>query len=56
MTKNSIRPIHPGGILREDYRVAVGLSATSLAHTLGVTPARINDIVCERRGITADTA
>jgi len=33
-----------------------GLSATALAHALGVTPARINDIVRERRGITADTA
>jgi len=33
-----------------------GLSATALAHASGVTPARINDIVRERRGITADTA
>jgi addiction module HigA family antidote len=36
--------------------VPLGLSATALAHALGVTPARINDIVRERRGITADTA
>jgi addiction module HigA family antidote len=34
----------------------LGLSANSLARDLGVTPARINDIVRERRGITADTA
>jgi addiction module HigA family antidote len=34
----------------------LGLSATALARALGVTPARINDIVRERRGITADTA
>ena len=34
----------------------MGLSANALAHALGVTPARINDIVRERRGITADTA
>jgi addiction module HigA family antidote len=56
MIKNSMRPIHPGEILREDYMVPLGLSATALAHALGVTPARINDIVRERRGITADTA
>ncbi len=56
MIKSGMRPIHPGEILREDYMVPLGLSATALAHALGVTPARINDIVRERRGITADTA
>ena len=56
MIKNGMRPIHPGEILREDYMVPLGLSATALAHALGVTPARINDIVRERRGVTADTA
>ncbi len=56
MAKNSMRPIHPGEILREEYMVPMGLSANALARALGVTPARINDIVRERRGITADTA
>jgi addiction module HigA family antidote len=56
MIKNGMRPVHPGEILREDYMLPLGLSATALAHALGVTPARINDIVRERRGITADTA
>lgn len=31
-------------------------SANVLAHRLGVTTARVNDIANERRGITADTA
>ena len=56
MVKNGIRPIHPGEILSEEYMVPLRLSANALAHALGVTPARINDIVRERRGITADTA
>ena len=56
MIKKGMRPIHPGEILREEYMVPLGLSANALAHALGVTPARINDIVRERRGITADTA
>ena len=56
MVKNGMRPIHPGEILREEYIVPLGLSASALAHALGVTPARINDIVRERRSITADTA
>jgi len=56
MIKNGMCPIHPGEILREEYRVPLGLSANALAHALDVMPARINDIVRERRGITADTA
>lgn len=34
----------------------MGLSSTALAHALGVTPARINEIVRGKRGISADTA
>lgn len=34
----------------------LGLSSNALARAVGVTPARINEIVRERRGITADTA
>ena len=56
MVKNGMRPIHPGEILREEYMTPLGLSANALARALGVTPARVNDIVRERRGVTADTA
>ncbi len=56
MGRNKMRPIHPGEILREEYMVPLGLSANSLAKALAVTAARINDILRERRGITADTA
>lgn len=51
-----LRPIHPGEQLREEFMVPLGLSSNALARALGVTPARINEIVRERRGITADTA
>ncbi len=56
MVKNGMRPIHPGEVLREEYMVPIGLSSNALAKALGVTPARINDIVRGRRGITGDTA
>lgn len=56
MSKNGMRPVHPGEILREDYLQPLGMSAHALAQALHVTPARINDIVRERRGVTADTA
>jgi addiction module HigA family antidote len=49
-------PIHPGEILREEFMKPLGLSSNALARAVDVTPARINDIVRERRGISADTA
>ena len=49
-------PIHPGEILREEYMLPLQLSSNALARALEVTPARINEIVRERRGISADTA
>ena len=51
-----LEPIHPGEILKHDFMDPFGLSATALARAIGVTPARINEIVRGRRGITAETA
>src|SRR5450759_5362469 len=51
-----LSPIHPGEILREEFMKPFGLSSNALARALDVTPARINEIVRERRGISADTA
>lgn len=56
MFKNGMRPVHPGEILREDYLKPMGMSVNALARHLRVPASRINDIVLERRGITADTA
>lgn len=52
MHKRGMRPVHPGEVLREDYLEPLGMSANALC----VTAARINDIVRERRGVSADTA
>ncbi len=49
-------PVHPGEVLRYDFMEPHGLSSAALAKALGVSPARINDIVRGRRGITAETA
>lgn len=56
MFKNGMRPVHPGEVLREDYLVPLNMSANALAKALNVPAPRINDIVRERRGVTADTA
>lgn len=54
--KNGMRPAHPGEILKEDFLKPVGITANALAKALRVPAPRINDIVLQRRGITADTA
>ena len=54
--KNGMRAVHPGEVLREDFLRPAGLTANALAKALRVPAPRINDIVRERRGITADTA
>ena len=51
-----LEPVHPGEVLLYDFMEPFGLSATALARAIGVTPARINEIVRGRRGITAATA
>ncbi|MEW6488724.1 MAG: HigA family addiction module antitoxin [Thermodesulfobacteriota bacterium] len=56
MVKSGMRPVHPGEVLREEFLVPLGLSANALAKALRVPAPRVNDIVRERRGVTADTA
>ncbi len=54
--KNAMRPVHPGEVLREDYLKPLGSSVNALAKRLNVPTSRMNDIVLERRGVSADTA
>jgi antitoxin HigA-1 len=48
--------VHPGEILREEFLKPLAMSAYELAKRLHVPAPRVNDIVLERRGISADTA
>ena len=56
MSKRDFPPIHPGEILIEDFLRPMELSQYRWAHSIGVPPRRINEIVHGKRGITADTA
>lgn len=56
MKKNRLNPIHPGEILNEEFLKPMGLSQNRLALAIGVPARRINEIVLEKRGISADTA
>lgn len=48
--------IHPGKILREEFLKPFKMSSYELAKRIRVPAPRVNDIVLEKRGITADTA
>ncbi len=56
MKTKRLTPIHPGEILHEEFMKPYGLSQNALARALNVPPRRVNEIVLEKRGITADTA
>lgn len=55
-TTRSGRKVHPGEILREEFLKPMKLSAYALAKAIHVPAPRVNDIVLEKRGVTADTA
>jgi addiction module HigA family antidote len=48
--------MHPGEVLREEFLRPLEMSSYALAKGLRVPSPRVNDIVLEKRGITADTA
>ena len=56
MSEKKLRPLHPGDVVLEEFLKPMGLSQNRLALDIGVHPRRINEIVLEKRRITADTA
>lgn len=53
---HTLPPMHPGELLREEFLIPLGLSAGKVAKACGVPRTRIERIVAEEVGITADTA
>lgn len=56
MSKRDFPPIHPGEILREEFLLPLNISQYRLAKEIHVPARRVNEIVLEKRGISADTA
>jgi len=56
MKTKKLPPIHPGKILFEEFLEPMGISQYRLAKDTSVSPRRINEIVLQKRSITADTA
>jgi len=51
-----VKAIHPGGILMEEFLKPLKISQYRLAKDIGVSPRRINEIVLQKRIISANTA
>ena len=49
-------PIHPGEILKEEFLDEMGITQYKLAKDINVPARRINEIVHQKRAISADTA
>jgi len=56
MARKKLWAIHPGEMLREEFIKPMKLTPNRLAKAIGVPAPRINDIVPEKRSISADTA
>ncbi len=52
----SENPIHPGEFILEEFLIPDNKSQRQLAGELGWTPARLNEVIKGKRGITADAA
>jgi len=56
MSNNKMPPIHPGEILKEEFLDEMGVTQYKLAKDINVPARRINEIVHQKRAISADTA
>ncbi len=56
MTQEKLPLVHPGKILLEEFLEPLNITQYRLSKDISVPPRRINEIVKEKRGITADTA
>lgn len=54
--KKKLRPVHPGEVLLEEFLKPMGISQNRLAINIGVPARRINEVVLNKRGVSADTA
>ncbi|MCS6245776.1 MAG: HigA family addiction module antidote protein [Opitutus sp.] len=47
--------VHPGELLREDFLIPMGITPYRLAKDAKLPQQRVNEIVNEKRGISAET-
>jgi addiction module HigA family antidote len=49
-------PFHPGEILLEEFLTPVNMTQAALAHKLGWTRTRLNELIKGKRDMTAESA
>ena len=54
--KTPKNPFHPGEMLVEEFLEPVHMTQVKFAGKLGWTPARLNELIKGKRGITAESA
>ncbi|MCC6489781.1 MAG: HigA family addiction module antidote protein [Candidatus Hydrogenedentes bacterium] len=54
--ERSVRPVHPGEMLREDFLPDYGLTVSRLADALGVSRQSVNELLRERRAVSPEMA
>jgi antitoxin HigA-1 len=54
--ERTVRPTHPGEMLREDFLPDYGLTVTTLADALGVSRQTVNELLRERRALSPEMA
>lgn len=55
-TAQSIRPWHPGEVIKDDFLADYGLTQYALAKALKIPHSRLTAIIQGKRSVTADTA
>jgi addiction module HigA family antidote len=56
INKDSIKPVHPGTILLDEFLIPLQMSQYRLAKEINVPARRINEIIKHKRSISVDTA
>lgn len=54
--KRTVRPTHPGEMLREDFLPDYNLSVADLAKAIRVSRQTVNELISEKRALTAAMA
>jgi len=52
----TVRPTHPGEMLREDFLPDYGLTVASFAKAVGVSRQTVNELLRERRAVSPEMA
>ena len=52
----TLTPIHPGEVLREEFLQPLSLNVASLAQSLGVAEQKVSDVLAEKQNITTELA